>query len=77
MSVSPPNGRTPHSILYVMTPKLKMSLRWSTGAPAACSGDMYATVPRTTPGSVTVALDAAEAAEVSTTLARPKSASFA
>ena len=63
MSVSPPNGRTPHNISYVMTPKLKMSLRWSTVVPAACSGDMYATVPRTTPGTVTVAVDAADAAD--------------
>ncbi len=32
-------------------PVAKMSLRGSTGAPAACSGDMYANLPLTTPSS--------------------------
>ena len=30
-----------------------MSERWSAGMPRACSGDMYPTVPRTTPAPVT------------------------
>ena len=50
--VSPPKGRRPPSISYSTTPNEKRSLRASVAPPRACSGDMYATVPITTPGVV-------------------------
>ena len=61
---------------YSTTPTTKMSDRASTASPWACSGDMYATVPTTTPSRVTsrqrrpgVAFPLAAAS----CLARPKS----
>jgi hypothetical protein len=48
-SDAPANGRRPASTSYSTTPKEKMSLRASTASPRVCSGDMYATVPTTTP----------------------------
>ena len=48
-SVAPANGRRPATISYRTTPKEKMSLRASRRLPVACSGDMYAMVPRTMP----------------------------
>ena len=43
------------SISCSITPKLKMSLRWSASSPRTCSGDMYPTVPITTPACVRAA----------------------
>ena len=42
IAVSPcaSNGRSPLASWYSITPKEKMSLRWSTGRHCACSGDM-------------------------------------
>src|SRR5690242_13382703 len=50
--VAPSNGRRPARNSYSTTPREKMSLRASTCAPEACSGDMYAIVPRIVPGVV-------------------------
>ena len=43
---------TPVSISYSTHPNAQMSVRWSTGRPRACSGDMYAAVPRIMPACV-------------------------
>src|SRR5207247_1180801 len=51
-SDAPTNGRRPASTSYSTTPKEKISLRASTAWPRVCSGDMYATVPTTTPARV-------------------------
>ena len=51
-TVSPPNRRWPLSISNKTTPKLQMSARLSTGRPDACSGLMYAAVPRIIPACV-------------------------
>ena len=51
-TVSPANGCLPVSISYSTTPKAQMSARLSTTAPRACSGAMYAAVPRITPACV-------------------------
>ena len=52
--VVPPKARVPESIWYRTAPKLKMSDRASRGFPAACSGDMYTTVPTIVPAFVEV-----------------------
>ena len=49
---SPPNARVPVNISYSTAPVEKMSERASTGLPSACSGDIYAAVPRTVPAAV-------------------------
>src|ERR1017187_9629754 len=49
---SPGNALVPVSISYITTPNEKMSLRASSFLPCACSGDMYATVPRIEPSTV-------------------------
>ena len=49
LSVSPSNGRRAVSISKRTTPKAQMSARLSTAAPRACSGLMYAAVPRISP----------------------------
>ena len=78
-TVSPSKQRVPVSISYSTTPKDQMSDRLSTGRPRACSGDMYAAVPSTTPACVAAAVMVGErvtsGAEPSTTsaFARPKS----
>ncbi len=46
------NRRRPVSISYTTTPKAQMSARLSTARPLACSGAMYAAVPRIMPISV-------------------------
>ena len=46
---SPSNARRPVSISCSTTPKAQMSARLSAGRPLACSGDMYAAVPRIMP----------------------------
>ena len=45
-SVSPANARRPVSISNSTHPNAQMSVRLSTGLPRACSGLMYAAVPR-------------------------------
>ena len=47
-AVSPANARRPVSISYTMQPNAQTSLRASAACPRACSGLMYAGVPRTT-----------------------------
>jgi len=46
---APPNTIRPASISNNTTPNAQMSARLSTGLPRACSGDMYAAVPRIAP----------------------------
>jgi hypothetical protein len=74
------NARPPDSISYKIAPKEKMSDRPSAGLPFTCSGDMYPSVPMTTPGSVPAAVGrlvcAPEAASLCVSLARPKSRIF-
>src|ERR1041385_6288929 len=52
VTVSPSNAFFPVSSSYRTQPNAQMSLRLSTGLPRACSGDMYAAVPRIIPGIV-------------------------
>ena len=54
LTVSPSKSRRPVSISHSTTPKAQMSARLSTGLPRACSGDMYAAVPRMIPAAVPV-----------------------
>src|SRR5215471_15206890 len=49
---SPGNARVPVSISYSTQPNAHTSLRRSAGRPFACSGDMYAAVPRIIPAIV-------------------------
>ena len=53
--VSPGNARRPVSISNRTQPNAKMSLRRSALCPRACSGAMYAAVPRSTPTPVIIA----------------------
>jgi hypothetical protein len=82
---SPPNARVPVSISNSTAPNAQMSLRLSTARPLACSGLMYAAVPRIIPTPVIMAgvvsvgdIDALddEPAAGSITFARPKSNIF-
>ncbi len=85
-TVSPSNNRWPASISNRTTPNAQMSARLSTGLPRACSGLMYAAVPRIMPiavpalvivGRIVGAEVGPEAVESPTTaLARPKSRTF-
>ena len=52
VTVSRANAGEPVSISNSTQPKAQMSVRLSTGWPLACSGLMYAAVPRTTPAIV-------------------------
>ncbi len=52
LTVSPVKSLFPVSISNNTTPNAQMSARLSTFAPRACSGDMYAAVPKMTPASV-------------------------
>ncbi len=52
LTVSPSNSRRPVSISKSTTPKAQTSARLSTACPRACSGDMYAAVPRIRPAAV-------------------------
>ena len=54
--VSPSNALRPESISYSTAPKAQTSVRRSTALPRACSGDMYAAVPMTTPARVAAAV---------------------
>ena len=74
-----PNARSPVSISKTTAPKAQMSARLSTGLPRACSGLMYAAVPRIIPASVDRAVSVGEfiasdaAGSGVRVLARPKS----
>ena len=77
-AVFPGNARRPDSISNNNTPTAKMSERWSIVWPRTCSGDMYPTVPRTTPGSVAVnRLNSPVPSGDSVSFASPKSRIFA
>ena len=51
-TVSPGNAIWPVSISYKTQPNAQTSARLSTALPRACSGDMYAAVPRIIPACV-------------------------
>ena len=77
------NTGRPVSISRTKTPKAQRSLRLSTDLPAACSGLMYAAVPRMTPAWVAWIESVGEfiacafvADGGSTAFARPKSSTF-
>ena len=57
---SPSNARRPVSISYSTTPNAQTSARRSTALPRACSGAMYAAVPRISPISVPCAVSVGE-----------------
>jgi hypothetical protein len=83
-TVSPSNARRPVSISNRTAPNAHRSVRRSTGRPAACSGLMYAAVPRITPAAVicageVIVGDVAPPADETTesiAFARPKSRTF-
>ena len=58
-------------------PKLKMSERASTGSPRVCSGDMYAVVPGTSPGTVSADAVFRSVPANAEVFAMPKSSTFA
>ena len=81
------NGRRPVSISYSTQPNAQRSVRSSTGLPRACSGLMYATVPRMMPDCVTTGDATVGSSDMpgavdplvtpaSASLARPKSSTF-
>src|SRR4029078_1119317 len=79
---SPPNAHFPVSISHKTHPKAHTSQRLSAGRPFACSGDIYAAVPRMTPTPVIMAGEVIvgelarsedDAAVGSIALAKPKS----
>jgi hypothetical protein len=81
----PVNARRPVSISKSTTPNAQTSARRSTGLPRACSGLMYAAVPRINPSSVAGLVIVGEFARLAETaplpsvpiaLARPKSSTF-
>src|SRR5215510_14539895 len=84
----PSNARLPVSISNSTHPNAQMSLRLSAGRPFACSGDIYAAVPRRTPTPLMSAGDVIvgdndngdglvpAAADDSASLAKPKSSTF-
>ena len=83
LTVSPENACFPVSISNNRQPKAKMSARLSTRLPRACSGLMYAAVPRITPamvGELPSSVGECDRLEfdtsLSTALARPKSSTF-
>ena len=80
---SPSNARRPASISKSTHPNAQISARLSTVLPRACSGDMYAAVPRIIPACVACSdsvgdIDALAAAAPtgSIAFARPKSRTF-
>jgi hypothetical protein len=80
-SLVPVKGRRFANSSYSTNPNEKISPRASTFRPDACSGDIYATVPRIVPGFVVPAVRVAPTGSVdsavSSNFANPKSASFA
>ena len=83
-TVSPLNGCLPVSISKSTHPNAQRSARRSQAFPRACSGDMYAAVPRITPSRVWATArvgdrDGSLAASPDSppnTFARPKSSTF-
>ena len=79
---SPSNALRPVIISYTTAPNAHTSVRRSTGRPRACSGDMYAAVPRMTPIRVAAvarvgdASGSPDAGPASSALARPKSSTL-
>ena len=84
MVSSPLKTRLPVTISYSTQPNAHTSVRLSTGLPRACSGLMYAAVPKITPACViagVVMLGGCEPSRdmgdaVSIAFARPKSSTF-
>jgi hypothetical protein len=79
--VSPGKAAWPVNISNSTQPNAQMSVRLSTVSPRACSGLMYAAVPRTTPARVPTAVTVGAfidsgAPEAPSTLASPKSSTF-
>ena len=80
--VTPAKGMCPVSISHTTTPSAQMSARRSSGLPRACSGGMYAAVPRIVPARVRWEVSVGESegslSESSSTsaLARPKSSTL-
>ena len=54
--VTPGKAYSPVSSRYIVQPRLKRSVRASTGLSVTCSGDMKSVVPTTTPSSVSKTL---------------------
>ncbi len=52
---SPGNAGLPERSSYATTPNAQMSALWSAAFPRACSGAMYAAVPRIIPAPVSMA----------------------
>ena len=81
---SPANARLAVSISYSTHPNAQMSARLSTALPRACSGDMYAAVPRIIPACVIAGVVIVGACDMpgdiapvgSSAFARPKSSTF-
>ena len=81
-TVSPSNALRPASISYNTTPNAQMSALLSTDLPRACSGDMYAAVPITTPACVAAVVRVGECVRSGeerspvSAFARPKSSTL-
>ena len=85
--VAPRNGNFPVAISYNTVPNENRSVRASSSFPNACSGDIYATVPRAEPGLVICSLESSNVASSDAvspvaptplaTFASPKSKIFA
>ena len=79
---SPSNAARPVSISYSNAPNAKMSVRLSTSFPLACSGLMYAAVPKITPAFVAARLNVGDCERLafdgstSNAFASPKSSTF-
>jgi len=74
LTVSPAKSRWPVSISHTITPKAQMSARLSTALPRACSGDMYAAVPRIMPAAVPWAASVGECDKLGTDPSPPSGA---
>jgi hypothetical protein len=80
-TVSPLKATSPVSNSYSTQPNAQMSARLSTALPRACSGLIYAALPRTTPARVPTAVTVGAFTEsvppgVPSTFASPKSSTF-
>ena len=74
LTVSPANRRWPVNISHTITPKAQMSARLSTALPRACSGAMYAAVPRIMPAAVPWAASVGECDRLGAEPSRPSGA---
>jgi hypothetical protein len=70
-SLSARNSRWVVTISHSTMPSEKMSLRRSSGAPLACSGDMYEILPLSAPVRVLIVLAAVLATPKSSSLVAP------